>query len=170
VNVDWSRTRAYGLGMNGLYINLQGREKWGIVHPEDKDALMEEITRKLQQTIDPQTGEAPIAGVYRPDEVFEHKEQLAIGPDMIVGYNKGYRCSNESTLGGIPPEAITDNTDWWSGDHCIDREVVPGILLTSRPLKKAAPRLENLAAAVVAEFGIEDFPSEHSAQTASTKP
>ena len=30
-NVDWTRTRAYGFGLNGLYVNLQGREKYGIV-------------------------------------------------------------------------------------------------------------------------------------------
>jgi len=170
MNVDWSRTRAYGLGMNGLYINLRGREKFGIVHPEDKDALMEEIAWKLKETVDPQAGKHPIANVYRSDEVYEHKEQLGIGPDMIVGYAKGWRCSNESVLGEIPPEVITDNTDWWSGDHCIDRDAVPGILLTSRRLRKPAPRLENLAAAVVAEFGIEDFPSGHSAETASARP
>ena len=33
LNVDWSRTRAYGLGLNGLYINLAGREERGIVSP-----------------------------------------------------------------------------------------------------------------------------------------
>ena len=33
-NVDWTQTRAYGLGLNGLYLNLKGRETNGIVEPE----------------------------------------------------------------------------------------------------------------------------------------
>jgi predicted AlkP superfamily phosphohydrolase/phosphomutase len=26
-HIDWSKTRAYGLGLNGLYVNLRGRER-----------------------------------------------------------------------------------------------------------------------------------------------
>ena len=45
-NVDWSHTRAYGLGLNGLYLNLKGREREGIVEPgAAADALLEEIQR-----------------------------------------------------------------------------------------------------------------------------
>ncbi len=32
-NVDWTQTRAYGIGLNGLYLNLRGRESNGIVEP-----------------------------------------------------------------------------------------------------------------------------------------
>ena len=35
-DVDWSQTRAYGLGINGLYLNLKGREPDGIVEPGDR--------------------------------------------------------------------------------------------------------------------------------------
>ena len=85
--------------------------------------------------------------------------QLDIGPDLVIGYADGWRCSNESARGEVPQEVFVDNDSFWAGDHLIDPEVVPGILLTSRPLKKPAPKLENLAAAVLAEFGIEGFPT-----------
>jgi len=157
-NVKWSRTRAYGLGLNGLYLNLRGRERLGVVSPSDREVLMDEISRKLLETIDPVSGKPAVTKVYKREETFQDGGEREIGPDLVVGYAKGTRCSNESALGEITPEVFTDNTEEWSGDHCMDHETVPGILLTNRPLKRAAPDLKSLAAAILAEFEIEGFP------------
>ena len=157
-NVDWKRTRAYGMGLNGLYVNLEGREMAGAVKPAERDALLKEISAKLLQTIDPASGTAAITKVYRSDEVYTLAGHEDIAPDLIVGYAKGTRGSDESALGGIPPDVIVDNTDPWNGDHCMDHEAVPGILLTNRALKKPAPTLQTLAGAILAEFGIDTFP------------
>jgi predicted AlkP superfamily phosphohydrolase/phosphomutase len=156
-NVDWSRTRAYALGLNGLYVNVAGREKDGIVPPGEREALAREIGAKLLQAVDPKTGQRAITKVLRREE-YKDRGQLEIGPDLVVGYAKGMRGSNESALGKIVPDVVTDNTEEWSGDHCMDPDAVPGVLFTSRPLKKPAPRLEDLAAALLAEFGVEGFP------------
>jgi predicted AlkP superfamily phosphohydrolase/phosphomutase len=157
-NVDWTRTRAYGIGVNGLYINLQGREGQGVVAPADRDRLMGEISAKLLQTIDPKSGERAITKVYRREDVYSDAGYFDRAPDLVVGYAKGTRGSDQSALGGIPPEVIVDNTDAWSGDHCMDHEAVPGVLLSNRPLRKPAPSLDKLAAAILAEFGVEEFP------------
>jgi predicted AlkP superfamily phosphohydrolase/phosphomutase len=157
-NVDWSRSRAYGIGLNGLYINLQGREANGTVAPADRERVMNEIREKLLQTIDPATGERAITKVYRREDVYTDAGYFDRAPDLVVGYAKGTRGSDESALGGMPREVIVDNTDAWSGDHCMDHEAVPGVLLSNRPLRKAAPTLQTLAAAVLAEFGVEEFP------------
>jgi predicted AlkP superfamily phosphohydrolase/phosphomutase len=157
-NVDWSKTRAYALGLNGLYINLKGREKSGTVDPADRAALIAEISAKLLQVSDPQTGAAAITKVYPRDTVYTSAGHDHIAPDLIVGYARGTRGSDESALGGIPQAVIVDNLDSWSGDHCMDHEAVPGILLTSRPLKKPAPSLQTLAAAILAEYGVDTFP------------
>ena len=53
---------------------------------------------------------------------------------------------------------INDNLEDWSGDHIMDHRTVPGILLSNRPLRRQATSLQNLAAAILAEFGIEGFP------------
>lgn len=156
-NVDWTRTRAYGLGINGLYLNQEGREKYGIVPPEERDRLIAEIADKLRRVIDPATGTPAISKVYISEETYTDGGYLSIGPDIQVGYAKGTRGSDESAIGEILPEVLTDNTDRWSGDHCMDHESVPGILLTSRPLKKEATELKNLAAAILAEYGL-DYP------------
>jgi predicted AlkP superfamily phosphohydrolase/phosphomutase len=157
-NVEWSRTRAYGLGINGLYINLMGRERFGIVNESEREPLMREIADKLLHVVDPATGEKAITKVYLREEWFQDRGHLEIGPDIVVGYAKMTRGSNESSLGEVPPEVFTDNTEGWSGCHLMDHESVPGILITNRALKKPADELKNLAAAILAEFGIEEFP------------
>jgi predicted AlkP superfamily phosphohydrolase/phosphomutase len=157
-NVDWSRTRAYALGLNGLYINVAGREKFGIVPAGQREALAREIGDKLLQAVDPATGQRAVTRVQRREE-YRDRGHLEVGPDLVVGYAKGVRGSDESALGKLMPEVVTDNKEEWSGDHCMDPAAVPGILFTSRPLKKPAGKLDELAAAILAEFGIEGFPS-----------
>lgn len=157
-NVDWSRTRAYGLGLNGLYINIRGRDRNGIVDPADRNELMDEIGEKLLATLDPESAAPAVTKAYQRDKIYTDRGYLDLGPDMLVGYAKRTRGSSESGIGEVGPEVFSDNTDEWSGDHCMDHEAVPGILLTSRPLRKPATRLKNLAASVLAEFGIENFP------------
>jgi predicted AlkP superfamily phosphohydrolase/phosphomutase len=163
-NVDWSRTRAYGLGLNALYINLAGREKRGIVPASRREQLMDEIAGNLLATIDPATGKPAITKVYRREESFKDTGYLDIGPDLIVGYAKGTRGADAAALGGIAPEVITDNTAQWTGGHLMDHEAVPGVLFTNRPLKKPAEELKQLAAAILAEFGIEGFPARNGTQ------
>ncbi len=162
-NIDWSRTRAYGLGLSSLYINLAGREKRGIVLASERDSLMSEIAEGLLATIDPVTGKPAITKVYKREESYHDRGFLEIGPDLVIGYAKMTRGSDASALGKIEPQVIEDNTAEWSGDHLMDHEAVPGVLFTSRPLKKPAERLDQLASAVLAEFGIEGFPRRDAA-------
>ncbi len=159
-NVDWTKTRAYGLGINGLYLNLKGREMGGIVDPEDRDALIAEIGAKLLETVDPATGELAVTKFYPREATYEDAGYLHIGPDIQVGYAERTRGSNASAIGEMSTEVFSDNTDRWSGDHCMDHESVPGILLTSRPMQKQGTTLKNLAAAILFEFGIGEFPRD----------
>jgi predicted AlkP superfamily phosphohydrolase/phosphomutase len=157
-NVDWSRTRAYALGLNGLYVNLKGRERDGIVEPPARDGLVAEIRGKLLAAIDPVTGAAAVTKVYRREQAYRLVGTETLAPDLVVGYAKGTRGSDESALGGVPKEVIVDNTSPWSGDHCMDHETVPGILLASRPLRRPAATIRDLAASILAEFDIDRFP------------
>jgi predicted AlkP superfamily phosphohydrolase/phosphomutase len=158
-NIDWSRTRAYGLGLNGLYINLRGRERWGIVAPEERAALVEEIRKALVGLIDPKTGGPAVSKVFLREQIYTDAGHFDIAPDLIVGYAEGTRVSNESALGGLADGVIVDNTGEWSGDHCVDPAAVPGILLTSRPLRQPAASLDKVAGAILMEFGLTGFPS-----------
>ena len=156
VNVDWEHTQAYGVGINGLYINLKGRDKNGIVPPERREALMDEIAEALLAEIDPVTGAPAVTKMYKREEVFKDRGELEIGPDLIVGYAKGTRGSGHDALGAVGKVVLEDNLDEWPGDHLMDHEAVPGVLLTSSPLAKPAIRLQDLGASVLAEFGVDE--------------
>jgi predicted AlkP superfamily phosphohydrolase/phosphomutase len=149
-NVNWTRTRAYGLGMNGLYLNLKGREKDGTVSQEERETLIREIEEKLLALRDSGSGAPVVKAVYRQGHY--SGASAATGPDMVIGYADGFRCGSDSAVGAVPRVVLEDNTGQWSGDHCMDPSVVPGILFTSRPLALPASRLSELGAAIVAEF------------------
>ncbi len=151
----WEETKAYALGINGLYINLAGREGQGIVSEEEYKKLTHELREKLLQLRDPKTGEKVFYDVFITKEFFSGKEYIDRGPDLILGFNRGYRMSDDSALGTITPEIFQDNLSWWSGDHCMAPEVVPAILITNRKVKKERPALYDLAPTILKIFGIE---------------
>lgn len=159
-NVDWSRTRAYALGLNGLYVNLRGREKRGIVDPADRRSLLEEIAYKLVKVVDPETGLQAVTKAYIAEDAFHDRGYLEIGPDMVIGFAREMRSSNQSALGEIPPELFSNNESEWSADHCMDHTTVPGVLFSNVPLRKPAPTLQSLPASILAEFGIGGFPGD----------
>jgi predicted AlkP superfamily phosphohydrolase/phosphomutase len=152
IDVDWSHTKAYALGLNGLYINLAGREKHGIVQPgRERDAVIEDLRSQLLAFRDPVNGREVVGVVSatNPDT-----ENASVAPDVIVGYSSGYRGSWETALGAIPPSVIDDNVDAWIGDHCVNPADVPGVLFTSRHIRQLKPNLQDVTVSVLHLFGI----------------
>ncbi|HPA46424.1 MAG TPA: alkaline phosphatase family protein [bacterium] len=157
-NVDWAETKAYAVGINGLYVNVKGREQKGIVMPgEEYEELLNELEADLLAMEDPRNGQHPISLVTRTHRDF-HGPCVDIGPDIVVGYNRGYRCSWESPLGQFPLELFPENKDAWSGDHCMDHRVIPGVFLSNRNISLESPAIYDLTVAVLNEFGIEPLP------------
>jgi predicted AlkP superfamily phosphohydrolase/phosphomutase len=154
-NVDWAASRAYGLGLNGLYVNVQGREPHGTVDPSDRAAVATEIAARLEKVLDPATGAHAVSRTWLREQAYAEVRQPALAPDVVIGYAGGTRVSNQSALGEFPPEVFADNHDEWSGDHCMDPAVVPGVLATSRPLSRKVSSLDELAGAILAEFVVE---------------
>jgi predicted AlkP superfamily phosphohydrolase/phosphomutase len=153
-NVDWSNTRAYGLGLNGLYLNLHAREREGIVTPGAKaDALLKEIREKLLAVRDPKNNLPVVTRVDFAADVYQGP-YAHDGPDALVGYNRGYRAGWKTILGAFPSDVLEDNTNPWSGDHCIDYTLVPGVLLSNRNIAAEMPALTDIAPTILAEFGI----------------
>jgi len=153
--VDWSRTKAFALGLTGVFINRRGREKSGIVH-EGKDYrdLCKELAEKLENLIDPGTGERCCRRVAISHSYFDGPYRFD-APDLLVGWEGGYRHSWECASGQVTPEVFTDNTRAWSGDHCVDPSIVPGVLLCNRPITAENPRLIDIPASVMRLFGQE---------------
>jgi len=151
--VDWSRTRAYALGLNGLYVNTRGREREGIVDPAQADALLREIRDKLLMVRDPQGNAQVITRIDLASEVYQGPYARS-GPDALIGYNRGYRAGWKTILGAFPPDLLEDNTNAWSGDHCMDYTLVPGVLLSNRKIETQDPALTDITPTILAEFGI----------------
>jgi predicted AlkP superfamily phosphohydrolase/phosphomutase len=152
-HVDWSRTEAYSVGLNGIYLNRMGRESDGTVAQPDADYVLRKIADRLKAFRDPRDGKPVITTVYRPAEVYsKHDERTA--PDLLIGYAPGYRSSWQTALGAVPKETVSDNSEGWIGDHCIAAEHVPGVLLANRKSKLADPRLEDMTVTILAHFGV----------------
>jgi predicted AlkP superfamily phosphohydrolase/phosphomutase len=153
-DVDWDRTRAYALGLGGVYLNLKGRESRGTVAPgAEAVALKGELVRKLTGLRDGGNGAAAITNVYDRDAVYSgpYKENA---PDLIIGYNEGYRASWDGVTGIVDDIVIEDNAKAWSGDHCIDPALVPGVLFSNLELKTRDPSIMDIAPTVLELFGI----------------
>jgi predicted AlkP superfamily phosphohydrolase/phosphomutase len=157
-NTDWDKTVAYNLGINALYLNVQGREQNGIVRVgQEADALTDELAKRLENEKDSATGQRIIVHAYRKKEVYRGNA-LDSAPDIVLGFNRGYRSSWGTILGGYEPDIVTNNTDKWSGDHCMDVNLLPGVLLSNRPISSDSPALVDLAPTILAQFRIESPP------------
>ncbi|MBK5260420.1 MAG: alkaline phosphatase family protein [Thermoanaerobaculia bacterium] len=134
-NVDWSKTRAYAMGLGELYINVKGRESQGIVNPgTEYDDLKLELQSNLIAIVDPETGELPVRRVLAREEIYKKFDPNLI-PDLFITNNDGYRVSWQTSLGGIPKNLLEPNKQVWSGDHCsVDPELVKGIFFYNRRL------------------------------------
>jgi predicted AlkP superfamily phosphohydrolase/phosphomutase len=152
-DVDWSTTTAYGLGINGLYLNMKGRERDGIVEPGDqREALLVELKERLEAVTD-FSGQRVIRGVYRSDQIYSGNA-TALAPDLIVGYARNYRASWATCLGDLTEDVLLDNDSAWSADHCADALEVPGVLFCNRSIGADAPSLVDIAPSILAEFGL----------------
>jgi predicted AlkP superfamily phosphohydrolase/phosphomutase len=156
-HVDWKHTLAYSVGINSLYLNLAGREKYGIVPPAMRDQISDRIIAKLEQLRDPKNGDKAVYTVYRTDQIY-HGSQAHLAPDMVVGWAKNYRSSWETALGEIPKTLISDNDDEWRADHCIAAEMVPGVFISNRPLRLPHPWLADVPVTLLHEFGVAPLP------------
>jgi len=154
-DVDWTKTKAYGLGLGGIYLNLKGREAKGIVSPgDDAKALKKEIISKLNGLKDEEMDDTAINKVFDRNDLppGPYKENC---PDLIVGYNEGYRVSWDSVTGKVNTKVFEDNTKAWSGDHCIDPRIVPGIFFCSHKIKTKTPAIIDIAPTVLELFGLD---------------
>lgn len=153
-DVDWERTRAYALGLGGVYLNLRGREAKGVVTPgEDAAGLKAELVRKLAGLKDSAGGSTAILRVYDRDSVYAgpFKDNA---PDLIIGYNEGYRASWDGVTGIVNAVVFEDNTKAWSGDHCIDPALVPGVFFSNRKIRTKDPSIMDIAPTALELFGL----------------
>jgi predicted AlkP superfamily phosphohydrolase/phosphomutase len=170
-NVDWTRTRAYGMGFNGLYLNLAGREEdnpnsetdeSGVVQAEQAEPLLREIKAKLEAFVDPKNGKRPVLACDLAKDVYTG-DRVREAPDLLVGYDAGYGNSDASSTGRVPHEILVDNSPsshggqlgTFNGNHLMHPDVVPGVLLSNRRLRAGSFRLQDLTVEILRFYGLE---------------
>jgi predicted AlkP superfamily phosphohydrolase/phosphomutase len=154
-DVDWTQTRAYCLGLTGMFLNLRGREQHGTVGAgAEAEALKQEIIGKLSGLPDGDAGAIGIREVFDTSALYAGP-YLGNAPDLLIGYNAGYRTSWDSATGVVACPVFEDNVKPWSGDHCIDPRIVPGVLFCSRPIEADDPALIDIAPTALKLFGIQ---------------
>ena len=151
--VDWTRTRAFTLGLTGVFLNRKGRERDGIVEEADVASLCAEIKRKLEALRDPLDGEPVVKEAFFTPSI--HKGPYAdMAPELLIGYHKGFRHSWDCAVGAVSKEIFTDNVKAWSGDHCVDPRLVPGVFWCNRKIATDRPNLMDIAPTTLDLFGV----------------
>lgn len=151
--VDWKNTYAYALGFGSIYLNIKGREKEGIVSQEEASKVLDEISSRLLELTDPEKGNRAIRNVYKSSSIYSG-DRFREAPDLIVGFQDGYRASWQTAVGGSPLEIFEDNLKKWSGDHIVDPPLVPGILLTNFRINSENPTHLDIAPSALSCFGM----------------
>ena len=152
-SIDWSRTRAYAVGIGSVYLNLAGREGEGQVPRDDAPATRRQLAAALAGLVDPLRGAVAITGASTRDEAYRGP-YVDEAPDVVVRCARGYRASWETGRGAVPHELFADNTQRWSGDHIFDPATVPGVLWMSRPWARQSPGIVDMAPSIVQALGV----------------
>ncbi|MHC5542040.1 alkaline phosphatase family protein, partial [Singulisphaera rosea] len=156
--VDWSRTKAYALGLGGIYLNIKGREGQGIVAHDEAEPLKEAIIRGLRGLQDPTNGEIAVRDV-RTRESLYSGPYVSESADLLVFFSRGYRVSWGTSMGGVGASVLEDNTNAWGGDHIVDPSLVPGVLFMDRSFRQEGARLLDLAPTILAALGVPPGPA-----------
>jgi len=153
-DVDWSKTRAYSLGLAGLYLNVKGREAEGIVAPgEETQRLKDELVRKLSGLRDEERSYLGIREVFDTAKLY-NGPYLREAPDLLLGFNEGYRTSWDCATGMASGPVFEDNVKPWSGDHIVDPRIVPGIFFCTEKIDAKDPGIVDIAPTVLQLFGL----------------
>jgi predicted AlkP superfamily phosphohydrolase/phosphomutase len=153
-DVIWEKTKAYALGFSSIYLNLRGREGRGVVDPGDEaQRLGERIAEGLTQLRDPDRNTPVIKRIYTRQQIYQG-DYLSEAPDLIVGFEPGYRTSWQTAIGGAPHGILQDNLKRWSGDHLVDPGYVPGVLFVNHKISVPSPSLIDIAPTILGCFGL----------------
>ena len=153
-NVLWEKTTAYAVGFSSIYLNLLNREGKGIIKPGDEaEKAKRKIAELLTNMKDPKTGIPVVNKVYTREELYSGP-CFNDAPDLVVGYEPGYRASWQTAVGGAPANTIEDNLQKWSGDHMCDASYVPGVFLMNRKTSVPQPGVMDIAPTILACLGI----------------
>jgi predicted AlkP superfamily phosphohydrolase/phosphomutase len=168
--VDWSRTRVWSEGgyYARVFFNVEGREPNGVVPESQYEALIQEMTERLQRLPD-DTGKPMGTLVFRPDEIYHAVRGVA--PDLIAHFGGLYWRS----IGGVGYDSLHVQENDTGPDDCNHAQfgafILNGTGLTLQGevqgahLLDVAPTLLDLAGVSIPE-AMQGRPLRHKVRTA----
>lgn len=152
-DIDWSRTKAYAAGYNGIFLNIKGREGEGAIDKGEVEKLSREITDKLMTVVNPLSGKKVFKKIYsREDLGISKDEQRA--PDLQLGYFVGLRSSWDTAVGAAPDVVFQKRKSKWSGDHLFDSTEIPGVFFTNKKIKGEDLKITDIISLVFKDIGV----------------
>ena len=154
IDIDWSDTYAYAVGLGGIYLNFRGRENGGIVEEgTEADRVRTAIQAGLSGIIDTGTQRAAVRGVSLKESIYSGP-YVADSPDLLVNFMPGFRVSWQSALGNFSHSLFQDNDRFWSGDHIIDPDAVPGTLFMNKAANSDDCSIVDIAPTILKYLGV----------------
>lgn len=153
LNVDWTKTKAFAIGMAGIFINRKGREYNGIVEDNELQELKDEISKKLLMLLDPKTGKRAIRRIFDSKKVYKGL-YADDAPDLIIGAEDTYRVSWGCVQGALEKEIFSDNTKAWCADHDVDPDIVEGVLFSNIKIKEEKVNIIDLPLSILKLFAV----------------
>jgi predicted AlkP superfamily phosphohydrolase/phosphomutase len=154
--VDWSKTRAYSLGLGKIYLNMKA--EGGAVDPSERAALLEDIRNRLFAL---RHDGLPVVRSAKVREEIYRGKRVVESADLVIGFERGFRVSWQCTLGSLDEPVIAPNRNLWSGDHCsVDPELVAGVLFSSRKLDQSWADVADVCPTIEVELGVTPDPDE----------
>lgn len=151
--IDWPRTKAYGLGLGSVFLNLKNREGKGTVAPDEAEALLAQIREGLLGVKDPASGTPILHDVYLARDIYRG-DCRADAPDLQLGFRDGFQMNKSSAAGAVPKDIFSPNDDKWSGEHAAaDVHHAHGILFCNKPLQ-TEPAIVDLGVTALATLRI----------------
>jgi predicted AlkP superfamily phosphohydrolase/phosphomutase len=147
--IDWNRTRAFFAQDKGVWVNLAGREKAGVVEREDFDTVVEEARKALLELECPDDGQPLFERVLRRDEAFTGRWSQRL-PDLVMTPRRDHYVYNERPGYGkviVPADSTT-------GTHSRDGIFIAwGKGITCGVGLDAQPNLRDVAPTALASLG-----------------
>jgi predicted AlkP superfamily phosphohydrolase/phosphomutase len=117
-------------------------------------ALKQEIAAKLRGLRDDERSAIGVNEAFDTAALYSGP-YLENAPDFVIGYNAGYRTSWDCATGVVAGPVFEDNRKPWSGDHCIDPRLVPGVFFCNRKIEEQEPSLIDIAPTALRLFGVD---------------
>lgn len=144
--IDWSRTQAYAVGIQGVFVNRKGKYRSGIVPEQDYERVREDLLRIFQELKSPE-GDPICPSPMRKEDLYQGS-MTHLAPDVIPfpderGYGLSYEYRRTQLL--LPPVPSVSGTHRPEGIVILSGEGIErGKQLDAQNIVDVAPTLYSL--------------------------